>query len=754
MGSILGNPVRRVEDARLLTTGGTFVEDVAFEGAVWIHYVRSPIAHGVILSVDAAQAREAPGVLAVFTGADLAELGLAPNPFPVLPEAMRRPFIAADRVRYVGQAVAAVAAETRALAADAAELVAVDYEPLPVVVDAERAARDETLLFPEHGTNVIQTLRTKTQADFAGCEVVVEARIVNQRMTAAPLEPRSGAAYWTPEGRLVHYSACQGAHPTRDVLAAIYGLDRADVRVVVPDMGGGFGAKSRTYPEELALGFYARALNRPARWTETRTENVIAMPQGRGQVQHARLGGRRDGRITAYQLDVVQDAGAFPLIGALLHGMTQRMLTGVYRLDNVGFTGRSAATNTVSTTAFRGAGRPEAAVAIERMVDLFAAEIGMDPAEVRRRNLAPRFTEPYTTAVGAVYDVGDYPEALERALQAVGYEELRREQAARRAAGSPRLLGVGLGAYVEITAGGPGAELGAIELRADGSARVLSGATPFGQGHDTTWAMIVADRTGLPMERIDVVHGDTDAVRRGGLTTGSRSVQLGGSALAEAASALVELARTQAAELLEARVDDVVLDAEHGRFHVAGTPAVALDWAAVAAAAAAAGRPLGAEAEFSAPQPTYPFGCHAAVVEVDEETGRWTLERLVAVDDAGRILNPLLAEGQVHGGIAQGVAQVLLEEIVYDPTGTPLTTNFADYPVISAVELPSFEVVHQETPTWVNELGAKGIGESGTVGAIPAVYNAVLDALAHRGVRHLETPLHPERVWRALHSQG
>ena len=577
--------------------------------------------------------------------------------------------------------------------------------------------------------------------------MVVGERIVNQRLTAAPIEPRTGAAWWTDDDRLVHYSACQGAHPTRDLLATIFGLDTERVRVVVPDVGGGFGAKSRTYPEELVLGWYARELGRPVKWVETRTENIMAMPQGRGQIQYAKLGGTRDGLITAYQLDVVQDAGAYPIIGAVLANMTQRMLTGTYEIRNVGFSATTVVTNKVSTTAYRGAGRPEAAVAIERMIDRFAAEIGLDPAEVRNKNLVPRFTEPYTTGIGTTYDVGDYPEALRLALDAVGYDELRAQQAERRANDDRTLLGVGIGVYVEITAGGPGSEFGSVELSNDGRVKLVSGATPYGQGHDTTWAMIVADRTGIEMDRIDVVHGDTDLVERGGLTVGSRSVQLGGSAIAAATTQLVDAARSQAADLLEAAVDDVVIDTDAGAFHVAGTPAVSVSWTDVAQNLES---PLYEFHDFAAEMPTFPSGAHVAVVEVDRDTGRTELLRLVAADDAGRILNPLLAEGQVHGGAAQGVAQVLLESIEYDEYGNLLTSNFMDYSVISAAELPSFEVVHLETPTWVNELGAKGVGESGTVGAIPAVYNAVIDAVSHLGVRHLETPLTPEKVWRAI----
>jgi carbon-monoxide dehydrogenase large subunit len=749
VASILGNRVQRVEDPRFLTVGATYVEDLDVPAATWLTYVRSPIAHARITGVDLAGAKAAPGVVAVFTGEDLADLGdgRAPTVNPGFPDGMRRPFVARDVVRFVGEAVVAVVAEDRAQGADAAERVVVDYEPLEAVVDPEVALRDEVLLFPDVGTNVVMRFTSGSRADFAACDVVVEERIVNQRLTAVPLEPRSAAAWWTDDGRLVHRTATQGAHPARDLLAEVYRLDRADVRVVLSDVGGGFGAKARLLPDEIPLGFYARAVGRPVRWTETRSENMLAMAHGRGQVQRARLGGSRDGRITAYQLDVVQDAGAYPLMGGRMPTMTMRMTTGCYEIPDSGFSGVSVVTATASTTAYRGAGRPEAAVAIERMVDRFAAEVGLDPAEIRRRNLVPPFAEPHTTAVGTVYDVGDYPAALARALDAAGYDALRAEQARRRAAGDPVALGIGLASYVEITAGAGGGEFGAVEVLDGGRLRVLTGSTPSGQGHRTTWAMLVADRTGVAVDEVEVVHGDTDRVRRGGMTVGSRSVQMAGAALAGACATLVEEARRRAADLLEAAEADVVLDAPSGRFHVAGTPARWLGWADLVADG---GDPLVAETDFVPDMPTFPFGAHLAVVEVDTETGAVALRRHVAVDDAGRILNPLLADGQVHGGIAQGAAQALLEAFHYDEDGQPLTTNLADYPVVSATELPSFELVRMETPTFVNPLGAKGIGESGTIGSIPAVYNAVVDALGHLGVRHLETPLTPERIWAAL----
>jgi carbon-monoxide dehydrogenase large subunit len=752
MGSILGNRVTRVEDPRFLTTGGNYVDDIRFDREAHVVYVRSPYAHADITSVDIGDAVDAPGVLGVFTAADLAELQPVPAARPGMPEAMGQVILASDRVRFVGQAVVAVVAETQAEAMDAAEMVLVDYEPLPVVVDVEVSARDESLLFPEAGSNHVLEIASPHRADFSECEVVVEERIVNQRLSGAPMEPRVGVAYWTPDGRLVHYSACQGAHPTKVLLSVIYDLAPDQVRVIVPDMGGGFGVKSRTYPEEAALGFYAKVLGRPVRWTETRSENFLAMPQGRGQVQYAKMGGTRGGRITAYQLDVFQDAGAYPMTGSVLHGMTMRMTCGCYDIANVGFTGVSTVTNMASITAYRGAGRPEAAVAIERMVDRFAAEIDMDPAEVRRINLIPKFLEAYTTGIGTPYDVGDYPESLERALRQAGYAELRAEQQRRRDSGDHVQLGIGIATYVEITSGVGGSEYGAVELQPDGKLVVRSGATPYGQGHVTTWAMIVADRTGVPIEDITVIHGDTDQIRTGGLTVGSRSVQLGGSAIAAASTKLIDQARDRAAHLLEAAKDDVVLDADAGRFHVAGTPARTVSWADVAAAAVAEGTELAGDHDFEAPMPTFPFGTHVAVVEVDTDTGAARLVRHIACDDAGNLMNPLIADGQVHGGIAQGVAQALMEEIVYDEDGTPKTTNFADYPVISAAELPSFELVHMATPTWVNELGAKGVGESGTIGGIPSVYNAIIDAVSHLGVKHMSMPCTPEKVWTAIQS--
>ena len=753
--SILGTRVARVEDPRLLTRGGTYVADLRdprLDGAVHASFVRATVAHGTIRGIDVEEARRMPGVVDVVVGV---EVDLPPIPGTVN-RAMARPHLAVDRVRFVGEPVAVVLTERPEQGPDAAELVVVDVDPLPPVVGTDAALTDETLLFPEVGTNLVAEAGDPDGATApdgpAACEVVVRQRIVNQRLAACPLEVRSSAAAWDG-GRLVLWCSTQNAHGVHDALVRAYGLDPAGVRVIAPDVGGGFGAKIGAHPEDLLLPWLARRVGRPVRWVETRTENMTAMVHGRAQVHEVTIGGRRDGTIEAYHLDIVQDAGAYPAMGAYLPRLTQAMAAGTYAVDRVTSRSRVVVTTTTPVASYRGAGRPEATAAIERAVDLFAAEVGLDPAEVRRRNLVPRFDEPHTTAAGATYDTGDYPAALERALAAAGYEELRAEQARRREAGDPIALGIGVSTYVEVTTGPyAGSEVGWVEVRPGGDAGVEvvvgTGASPHGQGLATALAMLVSHHTGLPHDAVRVVHGDTDLVAGGTGTFGSRSLQLGGSAVRGAAVEVVEQARRLAAEQLEAAADDVVLDPATGRFHVAGTPAVGRTWAEVLAAAGVPA--LRAEHTFTATQPTYPFGAHVAVVEVDTETGDVRLRRLVACDDAGRIVNPLLAEGQRHGGLAQGVAQALYEQVVFDDDGNPLTATFADYAVVSAAELPSFELVDMETPTFVNPLGAKGIGESGTIGSTPAVHNAVCDALAHLGVRHVDMPCTPERVWRAI----
>lgn len=759
---LIGERVLRTEDPDLVTGRGTFIDNLDLPGAAHVVYVRSPMAHARIARLDVATARSMPGVIGVFSHQDLVVAGLGPLPIdmPFLPQDIRRPALADGVVRFVGELVAAVVAETRAEAVDAAEAVDVDYDPLPVVIDPEEAVRSvDALLFPEHGSNVVVDLPAHRPIDFGDCEVVVTRRLVNQRLAPSPLEGRVAASRWEePDesgvSRLTHWQACQGAHPIREQLCAFYGLPPERIRVITPDVGGGFGAKAFFYPEDMLLPFLAESLGRPVRYTESRSESMNGLGHGRGQIQDVRLGGTRDGRILAYEMTVVQDAGAYPRFGAFLPFMTGRMLTGTYDIPQAAMSAKGVVTNTVPTVAYRGAGRPEAAAAIERMVDLFATEIGMDPADVRRRNLVAADRFPYTTAMGTVYDSGNYPEALELALAAADYDTLRAEQARRRVAGDPVQLGIGLAAYVEITAMSGGEELGSVELFVDDEsvvrARVVTGTTPYGQGHRTTWAMLVADRLGLALDRVTVVHGDTDLVSRGSITGGSRSVQIGGTNVWRAAGVVADKARRLAARLLEADDEDVVLS-PNGRFHVAGAPAIDVGWSDVARAAEDEQVTLDGEGDFAQTQGTFPSGAHVAVVEVDTETGAVRLRQMFAVDDAGRIVNQLLAEGQVHGGLVQGIGQALFEEVIYDADGNPLTGNFADYGFPSAAEVPSFVTVHLETPSPLNDLGAKGIGESGTIGATPAVQNAVIDALSHLGVRHIDLPCTAQRVWEALH---
>ena len=527
------------------------------------------------------------------------------------------------------------------------------------------------------------------------------------------------------------------------------GLTNAQVHVITPDVGGAFGAKFGADPEHAMTCWLARHLGRPVRWVETRSENMVAMTHGRAQTQTITIGGDRDGRVTAYRLRIVQDSGAYPRFGAWLPTLTMLMAPGVYDIDHVESSYVSVVTNTTPVSAYRGAGRPEATAAIERAMDLFAAEIGMDPADVRRRNLLPAFTEPFTSKGGAKYDCGDYPAALDTVLAAADYDGLRREQAARREHGDTRQLGIGLSVYVEITGGGSEAgestENATVEVHADGSATILTGTSPHGQGHSTVWAMLASDELGIPIERITVRWGDTDLVPEGGGTGGSRSLQLGGAAVRQAAVELVELAKQRAADQLEVAPDDLVVDHAHAGLAVRGVPGSSVSFAALAEQ-----EPLLVRAVFSAPGATYPFGAHVAVVEVDTDTGKADLLRLIALDDAGTLVNPLIAEGQRHGGLAQGAAQALLEEVRFDDGGNPTTTTFADYPIVSATELPSFELVTTETPTPYNPLGAKGIGEAGTIGSTPAVQNAVIDAVAHLGVRHIDMPTSSMRVWRAI----
>lgn len=757
-GSILGNRVLRKEDPKFLTSGGKYVDDLydepMLQGALHVTYVRSSVAHGRILSIDTADAASMPGVVAVFTAESL---GLQPVPAPFNPM-VARTLLASDKVRYVGEPLAAIVSETREQGVDAAESVIVDYDVLEALVDVEAAMASSTHVYESAGSNVVFDTtalgipENTGDAFFADCEVKVSGRFMNQRVAPCPLEVRGAAAAWGADGRLNQWLSTQHAQGAVAPLAAANGVDPSMIRVRTPDVGGGFGAKIGAYGEELLLGVIAKKVGRPMKWRETRSESMVALGHGRAQLQYVTIGGTKAGKVTHYQLHAIQDCGGFADMGTILAPfMTRPMSSGVYAIPHIECRTTSVITNTTPTVAYRGAGRPEATAAIERAMDIFAAEIGMDAAEVRRINLIPKFMEPHTTVVGQTYDVGDYETALDKALVAADYTALRAEQAKRRASGDVKQIGIGVSVYVEITGGVGNGESAKVEVTEDGRAIVYTGTSPHGQGHDTAWSMLVQEQTGIPMDKVELVWGDTDLVPIGTGTMGSRSLQQGGNAVFQVAGILSEKAKAVAARLLEANEADVVLDKGRGVFHVAGTPALSKSWADLAAAEKGNGGLLHDEV-IGVAGATFPFGAHVAVVEVDTETGRVKHLRQVACDDAGKVLNPLLLDGQIHGGVAQGVAQALLEEVLYDADGNPTTSNLADYGFISAAELPSVEVVHMETPTPVNAIGAKGIGESGTIGSTPAIQSAVVDAVAHLGVRHIEMPCTAERVWQAINA--
>jgi aerobic carbon-monoxide dehydrogenase large subunit len=752
MANVMGQRVRRREDPRFLTGKGRYVDDERTEGALHVQFVRSYEAHARVMGIDTTDALAVPGTQ-VFTAADVDLTVSAPPPFIPIDPQMFRPFIASEKVRFVGDIVAVVLNETREGAHDAGELVAVEYDSLPAVTDVREAARDEVLLFEGLGTNTC--IRNPVQEPdphlFDGCDVVVSGSVESQRLSALPVEPRATIATFGDDGRLTVWLSTQTPHTDKTVLGLVLGLEPDQVRVIGPDVGGGFGGKGLDV-EDVILGWLARATGRTVRWTETRSENLVAMHQGRAQWADFELGGSRDGVVAALRVNILQDAGAYPGIGAFLPNLTAMMSSGVYRIPKIEADVTAVVTNTTPVGPVRGAGRPEATQMIERAMDMYAVELGLDPAEVRRRNFISAESFPVTTASGAHYDCGDYEGALDLVLKKADYDELRREQAQRRQNGSALQLGIGLSTYVEITNGINETEYGAVAITPEGDAIVRSGSFSQGQGHETTFAQIVADRIGLPVEKITVLEGDTDTVPRGTGTYGSKSTQIGGAAAGQASDVLVDRAKKLAANELEANPEDMVLDLEQGRFHVAGAPEPGLAWAELADRLDQDGRieELSVETDFEPTQPTFPFGAHVAVVEVDTETGSVHLRRMVAVDDAGTLINPLIAEGQVHGGVAAGIAQALFEELRYDEQGNPQNANLVTYCMPAATELPMFEVVHMETPTPVNPLGAKGIGESGTIGATPAVHSAVIDAVSHLGVRYIPMPANGQRVWEAM----
>jgi carbon-monoxide dehydrogenase large subunit len=749
-----GKAVRRLEDPPLIKGTGTYTDDVDAPGALHAAFVRSEVAHGRILGIDTDAAARAPGVAGVYTAGDLAVEPIALG--PAVAAGMRRPILAHDRVRFQGEAIAVVVADTREAAVDAAELVEVDIEPLDIVVDPERALDEDTpKLYPDEGTNLAFASEPTDTDVLAEADVVVAGRYVNQRLCAVPLEPAAAVAAPDEEtGGVRIWAPIQGPHAARDLFAACLGLEKDAVRLTVPNVGGAFGSRIPPYPEQVVIAAAARELGRPVRYVESRWESMIAMQHGRAQLQEVELGAKRDGTLVGLKVRIIADFGAYPGDAGPLPTLTGQMASGVYRIPRVDYAYKAVVTNTTPIGAYRGAGRPEATALIERAMDQLAATLDIDPAELRRRNFIPPDDFPHKTAAGACYDSGEYERALDRVLQSAGYEDLRAEQVRRREDGDVRQLGIGLCTYVELT--GFGSELGMCTVEEDGTVTVTTGTSPQGQGHETTWAQLVSWTLGVPMTVVRIVHSDTARVPRGMGTMGSRTLQVGGTAMVTATREVLAKGRELAAHLLEAAVDDVQIVRGEG-LGVAGTPSATLSWAELAKAAADPSRlPEGMEpgleatSDFVTPDSSYPFGAHLAVVEVDVETGLTKLRRHVTVDDSGKIANPMLAEGQIHGGIAQGVAQALYEEMAYDEDGNCLTGSLVSYAVPTAAELPFFETARTETPSPLNPLGAKGIGESGVIGSTPAVWNAVVDAVAHLGVENIDMPATPQRVWQAI----
>ena len=747
-----GAAVRRVEDPPFLRGERPYTDDLREPGALYAVFVRSGFAHARVGAIDSAAAAAMPGVVGVYGAADL---NLKPFPAggpPVpTPEEMRREMLATDRVRFIGEPVAVVVAETREQAVDAAELVEVDYDPLDVVVDMTKALADDAPQLFEVGN--LAAAGPEGEDALADAEVRVSARFINQRLAAVPMEPSAALAAPDPEtGGFILWTPSQGPHAYRDTICGSTGIEKDQLRVISTATGGGFGARIACYPEQVVVVALARKLGRAVRYVETRTETMLAMQHGRAQVQDVEIGGTRSGKITGLKVRVIADCGAYPADASLMPMLTGLMSCGVYDIPKVDFHFDAVVTNTTPIGAYRGAGRPEATALVERAMDMFAAEVGLDPAEVRRRNFISEF--PHQTVTGANYDSGDYPAALEQCLNNAGYDTLRAEQAERRRRGDTLQLGIGLCSYVEWT--GFGSDLGTCAIEEDGTVTVTAGTSSHGQGHETSYAQLVAGTLGVRLADIRVIQSDTKKVARGMGTAGSRSLQIGGTAVQQATDEVLDKGRRLAAHLLEADAGDIEVVPGQG-LGVAGSPASAIPWAELAKAAADPARlpegfegGLAAESDFATPDATYPFGAHVAVVEVDIETGLAKLVRHITVDDAGRIANPMLVEGQVHGGIAQGVAQALFEEIAFDEDGNNVTGSLASYAIPSAGDLPNFETSRTETPTTRNPLGAKGIGEAGTIGSTPAVWNAVVDALSHLGVRNIDMPATPQRVWRAI----
>ena len=773
---IFGSGIRRREDPRLITGKASYTDDIKLPGMLHAAILRSPYAHANIGSVDTSGAASQPGVVAVYTGADtdgvlngLPCAWLIPGSDLKTPE---HPAIAKDKVRYVGDAVAVVVAESRYQAEDALEHIAVDYEPLDVVVSPKAAAQDGApQLHEDVPNNVAFTWAVAggdADAAFADAAVTVSDTITLQRLIANPMEPRSALAQWNaPMGELTLWNTSQNPHIARFLTCVVTGVPEHKIRVIAPEVGGGFGSKIPYYPDEAITAFCAMKLGVPVKWTETRSENYLITTQGRDHVEEVEMAATSDGVVTGLRTTVYAGMGAYlstasPGIPTILHGL---MYSGPYNIPNISGTVYGVFNNGCPVDAYRGAGRPEATTLLERLVDLVAAAVGQDPAEVRRKNLIPKFENGHDVATGITYDSGDYEAALDACLNAAGYESLRAEQAQARADG--RCVGVGVSSYVEICGLGPSQVAGAVGFQGGlwesaivrfhptGKVNVMIGSSPHGQGEETTFAQIIAGEVGVDADDVEVIHGDTDNTPMGWGTYGSRTTAVSGAAVTIAARKIKEKSRALAAHLLEAAPEDI--EYEDGRFFVRGSPDQHKTIQDIALMANVAwnmpeGMEPGLEASafYDPPNFTYPFGAHVAVVEVDPETGRIDLQRYVAVDDCGVQINPMIVEGQVHGGIVQGVGPALWEGAVYDDDGQLVTGSMLDYALPRADLLPELEVHSNTTPSPHHPLGVKGIGEAGTIASTPTVYNAVMDALRPLGVTRVDMPLTPEKVWRAI----
>jgi len=771
LSRLVGARVKRREDPRLVRGLAHYVDDVRLPDTLHVAILRSPHAHARIRSIRVEEASKAPGVVSVVTGIDIRD-SIGPVPVVAQNPTLRVPLhtvLAVDKVCYVGDGVAAVVAQDSYAAQDALDLIQVDYEPLPVVSDPEKAlAPDSPVIHSEWPDNVAfrWTLKQGNLAKaFRDAYRIVKQHLVHQRLAPIAIEGRGVLARYLPgEKELTVWSSTQIPHLLKTQLSIMLRQPENLVRVIAPEVGGAFGSKLNVYAEEALVAYLSRTLNRPVKWIEERRENFQATIHGRGQVGDVEIAVKKDGTILGLQYRAIADIGAYhQLLTPGIPPLTGLMLSGAYKIPCISMEVTGVFTNKMSTDAYRGAGRPEATYVVERIIDRVAQELGIDPVKIRQKNFPQRRDFPFKTATGLIYDSGNYRAALSKALKLAGYEKLRKEQ--KRLRNQGRYLGIGLSTYVEISGMGPSAampaggwESGTVRVEPTGKVTVLTGTSPHGQGQETSFAQIVADELGVDLDDITVVHGDTAVVTSGIGTFGSRATAVGGTAVLQAATKVKEKARKIAANILEANPVDLVFSG--GKFGVKGVPKKGITIQQIALEAhLATNLPkrmepgLSATSVFEPSNFTFPFGTHICVVEVDPKSGEVTVKKYIAVDDCGKVINPLLVDGQIHGGIAQGIGQALWEGVVYDENGQLLTGSLMDYALPKAKDLPRLELARTETPTPVNPLGAKGVGESGTIGSTPAVVNAVVDALAPFGVVHIDMPLMPEKIWRLCRSK-